>query len=80
MNQLSFSPRAGGAVCMDCRDGDSLEISPLALEAVRRMLLLSNQDMDRVALPEAVRSQLKTALHAYGEYVLERPFRAMEQL
>lgn len=80
LNQLSFSPRAGGAVCMDCRDGDSLEISPLALEAVRRMLLLSNQDMDRVALPDLVRNQLKAALHAYGEYVLERPFRAMEQL
>ena len=27
-----------------------------------------------------VRCQLKAALHAYGEYVLERPFRAMEQL
>ena len=33
-----------------------------------------------VVLPEAVRCQLKAALHAYGEYVLERPFRAMEQL
>ena len=80
LRQLAFSPRAGGAVCMDCRDGDSLEISPLALEAVRRMLRLSNQDMDRVALPPQVRQQLKAALHAYGEYVLERSFRAIEQL
>lgn len=77
---LGFDPHAGGAVCGACMGPDSLAVSPLALEAVRRMLLLSNQDMQKVALPAQVRAELKAALNAYAEHALERKFRAAEQL
>jgi hypothetical protein len=59
---------------------DSIAVSPLSLEAVRRMLLLSNQDMEKVALPERVRTELKAALNAYAEHVLERKLRPADQL
>ena len=78
--RLGFDPCAGGAVCGACMRPDSIAVSPLSLEAVRRMLLLSNQDMEKVALPERVRTELKAALNAYAEHVLERKLRPAGQL
>ena len=78
--RLGFDPGAGGAVCQGCMGPDTMDISPLSLEAVRRMLLLSNKEMNRVVLPEQVRRELKTALNGYAEYLLERPLRAAKQL
>lgn len=78
--RLGFDPCVGGAVCGACMGQQAREVSPLSLEAVRRMLLLSNQEMEKVALPERVRGELKASLNAYAEQVLERKFRAVEQL
>lgn len=79
LSGLGFDPSAGGAVCGACRGPNAVVVSPLSLEAVRRMLLLSNQEMEKVVLPPRVRLELKDALNAYAEHVLERKFRAVAQ-
>ena len=77
--QTGFSPGAGGALCPDCR-GAGEPVSRLSLEAVRRMLRLPDAEMGRVALPERVRRELKPLVNGYAEYVLERKFKALDQL
>ena len=81
--KLHFSAAAGGALCAACAHGfraDAAPISALSLEAVRRMLLLSDGDMGKVRLPEHVREELKHAVNDYAEHVLERRFKAFSCL
>lgn len=76
-SQLKFLPMAGGAVCIKCGK-DAKDISPLSLEAMRRMLLLENQDMHKVKLPESVRKELFMHLKSYCFFVREHIFRAIQ--
>lgn len=78
--RMGFEPDAGGAVCGGCMPQGCMGISPLSLEALRRMLLLSPQDMRRVALPPDVRQELSRAIPAYAEHVLERKLRSLDGL
>lgn len=78
--RMGFAPGAGGAVCGGCMGPDCLKVSPLSLEALRRMLMLRAEDMQKVALPPQVREELGRAMLDYGEYVLERKLRSLGQL
>lgn len=78
--RMGFAPGAGGAVCGGCMAPDSLKITPLSLEALRRMLALSPEDMRKVALPQQVREELSQAMLDYSEHVLERKMRSLAQL
>ena len=78
--RMGFSPAAGGAVCGGCMAPDCLEISPLSLEALRRILALDASDMRKVVLPPAVREELGRAMLDYAEHVLERRLRSLYQL
>ena len=76
-----FSADHGGALCPGCaRAVGAKEISALSLEAIRRMLLLKDEDISRVALPKSVQAELKEAVNGFAEYSLERKFKAMECL
>lgn len=77
--QVAFCAASGGAVCSDCERG-AMPVSALSLEAIRRMLRLSHDEINKVRLPERVRHELKPILNAHAEYVLERRFKAIEQL
>ena len=72
--ELYFLAQAGGALCADCarRENKGETVSGLALEAMRRMLLLDDAALDRVRLPEAVRRELLSLLEGYCAAVLER--------
>ncbi len=74
--KIGFSARQGGAVCTACGAGGR-EISKLSLELMRRMLCLSNEDMDRVVLKEESKKELLIALTEYAESVLEYGARAL---
>jgi len=76
---LQFSAESGGAVCSHC-SARGQKVSALSLEALRRMLLLSDGDIKKVSLPERVRNELKPAVNEYAEHVLERRFKAMDAL
>ncbi|MBQ7091250.1 MAG: DNA repair protein RecO [Clostridia bacterium] len=78
--RMGFDPAAGGAVCGGCMRQDSIRVSPLSLEALRRMRPLSAEDMQKVALPDAVREELSGALTEYAEHVLERKLRSLSRL
>lgn len=81
--ELHFSAAAGGALCSACARGfrtDAMPVSALSLEAVRRMLMLSDQEMGKVRLPERVREELKPVINGYAEHVLERRFKAFSCL
>lgn len=78
--RMGFAPGAGGAVCGGCMAPDCLKVSPLSLEALRRMLMLSPEDMHKAVLPPQVRDELSRAMLDYGEYVLERKLRSLGQL
>ncbi|MDL2218622.1 DNA repair protein RecO [Christensenellaceae bacterium OttesenSCG-928-M15] len=76
--ELYFSASAGGALCKSC--GGGFPVSPLALEALRRMLLLENANMDDVKLPFTLRKELFRLLERYAEYQLERENKPLEAL
>lgn len=74
--RLYFGGRTGGTTCAACRAGEA-PVSKLALEAMRRMLLLSDEEMDRVCLSETLRREIFTALTDYASYALEYGPRAL---
>lgn len=74
-----FSPAAGGAVCQDCAAGANT-ITPLALEAMRRMLLLTDREMEKVKLNRDLQKELLTLLERYAAYVLERELMPLKSL
>ena len=78
--RMGFDPASGGAVCGGCMAPDFKKITPLSLEALRRMLLLTPEDIKKVTLPEETRTELRSALVGYGEYVLERKLRSLSRL
>lgn len=75
---VRLSARHGGAVCAACGGGE--EISKTALEALRRMLLMQDDEMDRVRLSMDIRRELLDKLPGYVSYVLEQGSRALERL
>ncbi len=80
MDGLRFSPASGGAVCESCAAVGGRSIKPLALEALRRMLLLEDGEMDRVKLPPQLRLELIRHLEEYCAYILEREQKSMKML
>ncbi len=66
-----------GALCAQCAlQKGGAPISPLSLEAMRRMLLLPLETMDNVRLPEDVRADIRTALPPYFQNHTGGLFRA----
>ncbi len=82
MNSLCFDSAAGGVLCNDCakQAGETHDVSCLTLEAMRRMLLLEDKDMDRVRLPENVRRELLAILEQYCAHVFEREIKPLVAL
>ena len=62
---VRFAPDLGGSVCDSC-SSESITVSALALEAMRRMSQLADKDIRKVKLPETVRKELLTLLRAYS--------------
>ena len=75
-DRLYFGYRPGGTVCAACMRGER-PISKIALEALRRMLLLSDGEMDRVQLKPALRKEIFAALTDYASHSLEFGPRAL---
>ena len=69
-------------LCDDCakRAGEQRDVSCLTLEAMRRMLLLEDKEMDRVRLPGNVRRELLTLLELYCAHVFERESKPLAAL
>lgn len=65
-SKLYFSAEQGGAVCPACARL-ALPVTPTALEALRRILLLSEGDIPKVALKPELQAQLLQLLLAYGQ-------------
>lgn len=79
--QHCFSRQSGGALCSECAQGKAAQpVSSLTLEAMRRMLLLEDADMQRVKLPEKTREELLKLLVDYVEYTLDKPFIVLKAL
>ena len=58
---LFYSAEAGGAVCAGCPHSGKT-VSKLALEAMRRILLLQDEELSRVVLKDELRAELLTIL------------------
>ncbi|HWR24442.1 MAG TPA: DNA repair protein RecO [Feifaniaceae bacterium] len=80
--ELMFHAPSGGAICINCarRENIGESVSGLTLEAMRRMLLLEDADMDRVRLPHAVRQELFIILEDYCAAILERENKPLSAL
>ena len=61
---LHFDPEKGGALCHACAF-TSKAVDPVLLEAMRRMLLLEEEQMDRVKLKETLGRQVLSLLLEY---------------
>ena len=68
---IRFDEHAGGAICPDC--GLGRPVSNLTLEAMRRILMLPDAELQKIRLPHKVSLELKDILPRYAEMVLERP-------
>ena len=80
-SSAAFSARFGGALCDSCaRAVSAQDISPLSLEAMRRMLIIADSEMNRVVLPEKQRAELKQAVNSFAEFALEKKFRAIDMI
>lgn len=77
--ELSFSSQQGGALCSSCAAG-AARVTPHGLEAMRRMLLLSDEDMKKVRLPEGVRNELKKTIKMLVSYLMEYDFKSLDQI
>lgn len=64
------SSQSGGAVCAACAIG-AHEVSKTALEAMRRMLLLQDDELQRVKLTEKLRHEIGDMLTGHAGYALE---------
>lgn len=83
VGRILFSGEGGGSICRDCalaRRFDGTEVSALSLEALRRMLALDAKDIKKVRLPESVRAELKGAVNAFAESVLEKKLKPFDYI
>lgn len=69
--ELRFSKVMGGAMCNYCGTGSRI-VEPLTLEAIRRMLIIPINEMNKVRLPEKTRKELDTIIYEYAEFNLEQ--------
>lgn len=74
--RLYFGARAGGVTCSACMRGEP-PVTKTALEAMRRMLLLSDEEMDRVKMGPELRQEVFRLLTDYAAYALEYGPRAL---
>ncbi len=72
---VRFSPQ-GGAVCNACSQGGE-PISKTALEGMRRMLVMDDDEMDKVKLSDKIRKEIFTHLSTYTASSLEFGTRAL---
>ena len=77
--KLYFSAQLGGACCAACAAG-ARQIGKTALEAMRRMLLLGDDELDRVRLPDALRNEILPTLTDYATYALDYGAKALRVL
>ncbi len=76
---LYFDVPGGGTVCAACR-AQARPVSKLALEALRRMLLLPVGELDRVRLTSTLRGELLPLLIDYAEERLQYGAKALSFL
>lgn len=62
--RIGFDAEKGGAVCFMCAPF-AKSVSPRSLEAMRRILLLEEEDLNRVTLPEELRREILETLLPY---------------
>lgn len=77
--QIYFSAARGGAVCLACSQNET-RISKTALEAMRRMLLLMDGQMQSVVLKPELKKELLGILIRYSEQILGVENRAISHL
>lgn len=68
--QVFYSPENGGAICESCAGNDK-NVSKTALEAVRRILLLQDDELRRVRLKTALRKEIMDILSMQVEFSFE---------
>lgn len=73
-HSIAFSNTQGGSLCSNCRGGEKT-YSPLALELIRRMLILPDYSMHKVRLKKPAGDEIDKLLFSYAEFVLERSVR-----
>ncbi|MBR0081174.1 MAG: DNA repair protein RecO [Clostridia bacterium] len=79
---LFFSAEAGGTVCVACPHGGK-PVNRTALEAMRRMLLLSDAELNQIRMSEPLRRAVLESEHAVLEHALgptDRGVQLLEQI
>ena len=74
--RVFYSPEAGGAVCENCRYG-GFETGKTELEAIRRILLLNCDDMQKVVLKNKMQSEIMRILTVQIEHSFEYGTKAL---
>ena len=69
-NEFGFSSEAGGALCGLCAKDKF--VSKLTLEAMRRILLLKDEELYKIKLGHNVKLELERILYPYAEYLFDR--------
>lgn len=74
LKNIGFSNAQGGALCAECAEGEP-RYDAYILEALRRLLRLEPEGMDRVRIKEDMRAKLHGLVFDYIEYCMEQPVR-----
>lgn len=77
--QIRFSAELGGALCLSCGTFQK-QVQPLTLEAIRRVLLLTPADLDRVHLRDPLAGDVYTLLKDYALYCIPGAQKAADML
>lgn len=77
--RLFFSADAGGTLCEKCRVSEP-QIEKLTLEAMRRILLLDNKDLDKIKMNPDLQGSILSVISSLLSSILEKNARGLEIL
>lgn len=78
VGRLAFSPAIGGVLCETCRPADpvALSVNRGVLETIKLLLSWHPAKLNRLKMENSARSQIRSLLHAYIRYHLERDLKS----
>lgn len=79
-DKLWLDPFAGGVACESCAGAQAVKAGALSVEAIRRMLLVTPENLVRVRLPKRVSAELVRFLPQFAENRMEKRFDAFRSL
>jgi DNA repair protein RecO (recombination protein O) len=79
-DKINFSTLMGGILCFNCREGDrkSINIAPETLNALRKMLMMTYEELEGLQVKEHTKEQLKSILNLFICHHIDRKLKTVQ--